>query len=445
MPFQPLARRTFLRGLGAAIALPALESMTPTASAAPASASGVAPQRLAFCYVPNGIHMPDWVPEKVGTDFALPKILEPLADVRQHVSVLSGLDCDSAMPHGDGPGDHARSAASFLTGMHPVKTEGRNIRAGVSVDHIAAKYLAGDTPFPTLELGCEPGRLAGTCDSGYSCAYSNSISWRSPNQPAGKEVNPRLLFDRLFGGGTAADVPESQVRRRERQQSILDFVSDDARRLDRRVSSADRQKLDQYMESIRDVERRLQDPASQFADNQLKRPEGVPETHGAHVRVMGDLMVLAMQADLTRVSTLMFANEGSNCRYRELEIRGGHHQLSHHQRDPDRQADISKINRYHMEQFAYILKRMSEVQEGDSTLLDNSAIVYGSAIRDGNRHDHHDVPVLLAGGLDGRLPTGRHQIFPAGTPLMNLFLTLMQQSGAPVDNVGDSTGTLTLI
>lgn len=443
MNFQPIPRRTFLRGLGAAVALPALESMTPLASAATGPAA--APKRLAFLYVPNGVWMDQWTPSSVGTDFALPKILEPLAAVRQHVSVLSGLAVDAARPHGDGPGDHARSAASFLTGMHPVKTEGRDIRAGVSVDHIAAKYLAGDTPFPTLELGCEAGSLAGNCDSGYSCAYSNSISWRSPSQPAGKEVDPKQVFDRLFGGGTASDIAESQFRRRARQQSILDFVSDDARRLERRVSVADRQKLEQYLESIRGVERRIDNPGLRLAEGDMPRPAGVPDTHGDHVRMMGDLMVLAFQTDLTRVSTLMIANEGSRRRYRELGLAGAHHELSHHKHDPDKLDGVGRINRYHVEQFAYFVKRLSETPEGNSTLLANTGIVYGSAIRDGDQHDHHDVPVLMAGNLGGGIPTGRHQIFADGTPLMNLFLTMLQQSGAPVKSVGDSTGTLSLV
>ncbi|QDU55239.1 DUF1552 domain-containing protein [Aeoliella mucimassa] len=442
MAFQPIARRTFLRGLGTAIALPALEAM---ASSASIGAAAEAPKRLAFMYVPNGAHMPDWTPQDVGRNFALPKILEPLEKVRQHVSVLSGLAVDNARAKGDGPGDHARSAAAFLTGMHPVKTEGRDLRAGVSVDHIAAKYIAGDTPFPTLELGCEAGRLAGTCDSGYSCAYSNSISWQSATQPAGKEVNPQQVFDRLVGGGNSKDIAESQHRRRARQSSILDFVAEDARRLQRKVSTTDRQKLEEYLESIRGVERRIENPASRFSETDIHRPDGIPNEYANHLRVMGDLMVLAFQADLTRVSTLMFANEGSNRRYRELEITGGHHQLSHHDHDADKMAAISKINRYHVEQFAYIIDRMANIPEGDSTLLANTGIVYGSAIRDGNRHDHHDVPVLLAGNLGGTFDTGSHQTFPDKTPLMNLMLTMLQAVGAPVESVGDSTGTIALV
>ena len=450
MAFQSIARRTFLRGLGAAIALPSLEGMAGETVAALGGSTAVSashagtPTRLAFFYVPNGANMPDWVPEGGGSDFKLPPILEPLADVRKQVSVLTGLAVENADPKGDGPGDHARSAAAFLTGQHPVKTDGRDIRAGVSVDQIAAKYLAGDTPFPTLELGCEAGRTAGDCDSGYSCAYSDSISWRSATQPAGKEVNPKLLFDRLTGAGTATDRAESQYRRQERQQSILDFVADDAKSLQRRLGKTDRRKIEQYLEGIREVERRVADPASRFIDGSMQRPDGMPDDFGKHVRLMGDLMTLAFQADLTRVSTIMVANEGSNRRYKELELKQGHHQLSHHQSDPEKTAAIAAINRYHIEQFAYVIKKLAAIEEGDGTLLDNTAIVYGSAIRDGNRHDHHDLPILLAGGGSGHYNTGNHQVFEQHTPLMNLFLTLLRNSGVPVESVGDSTGTLEL-
>lgn len=454
MPFQPIARRTFLRGLGAAIALPSLEAMASSEVAAAAGtaqsvgATGGAPTRMAFFYVPNGVHMPDWRPQGDGDNFALPSILQPLEKVRRHVSVMSGLAVENAEAKGDGPGDHARSAAAFLTGRHPVKTDGRDIRVGVSVDQIAARHLAGDTPFPSLEIGCEAGRTAGDCDSGYACAYTDSISWRSATQPAGKEVNPKLLFDRLMGGGTKSDIAESQYRRRERKQSILDFVTEDARSIERRVGKNDRRKIEQYLESVREVERRVDNPASRLVENldakAMQRPEGIPKNSGEHIRLMGDLMTLAFQADLTRVSTLMVANEGSNRRYKELDLNEGHHQLSHHQRDPRKTAAISRINRHHIEQFAYILQRMSEIEEGEGTLLDNTAIVYGSAIADGNRHNHHNLPVLLAGGAGGRIEGGKHRKYPKHTPLMNLFLTLLQQTGVPVQSVGDSTGTLSL-
>ena len=439
---KPLARRTFLRGVGAAVALPWLEA---TSLAAPASAAVTsAPTRLAFLYVPNGVHMPDWLPSSVGKDFELPKILQPLESVRQHVSVLSGLAADKARPNGDGAGDHARSAAAFLTGAQPVKTDGRDIRAGVSVDQVAAKYMAGNTRFPSLEIGCEMGRLAGSCDSGYSCAYSHSISWRSPTQPNGKEVNPKVLFDRLFGSGTEQELAESHHRRHQRKQSILDFVTEDASQLRRQLGQTDRRKMDEYLEGIREVERRIDDPVSDLVEGGMRRPEGIPSDYGQHIRTMGDLMVLAFQTDLTRVSTFMLANEGSNHKYTEIDLREGHHTLSHHDFDKEKQAAISRINHYHMQQFAYILGKMASIQEGDRTLLDNSAIVYGSAIADGNRHDHHDLPILLAGKAGGRLESGQHRAFARNTPLTNLYLTLLQQTGAPVKSVGDSTGALVL-
>ncbi len=419
--------------------------MMPLASAGQAMAGGPeGPTRLAFFYAPNGMHMPDWVPSEVGTDFELPSILQPLEKVREHLLVLSGLAVHTARPNGDGPGDHARSTAAFLTGVQPVKTEGRDIRAGVSVDQIAAKYLGTDSRFASLELGCEAGRLAGACDLGYSCAYSNSLSWRSPTQPAGKEVNPKLLFDRLFGKGTDKELAESRYRRNERQQSVLDFVADDARRLRKRLGKNDRQKIDQYLDGIREVERRIDNPAGPFVEGGWKRPEGIPDDCAQHIRLMGDLMVLAFQADLTRVCTFMIANEGSERKYTELDLREGHHTLSHHQGDVQKIAAISRINRYHIEQFAYIIAKMASIEEGDRTLLGNTAVVYGSAIADGNLHDHHDLPILVAGQAGGRITTGRHEVVPSETPLMNLFLALLQQTGVPVNSVGDSTEALLL-
>lgn len=447
MKFRPIPRRTFLRGVGASIALPMLEGMSlgnPLAEsvAGATNSATTAPQRLAFFYIPNGVHMPDWSPQTEGTDFELPSILQPLEGVRDQVLVLSGLAVDNARPKGDGPGDHARSAAAFLTGRHPVKTDGRDIRAGISVDQIAGKYLGKATKFPTLEIGCEAGRLAGSCDSGYSCAYSHSISWRSESQPAGKEVNPRNLFDRMFAVGTTQGDLSAMRRRQALQQSILDSVADDARRLERRVGRADRAKLGEYLEGIREVERRLEMPGP--VDQSMERPDGVPHDFANHMRLMGDLMVLAFQSDLTRVVTFMVANEGSNRKYRELEIREGHHGLSHHQQDGEKQRQISAINRYHMEQFAYILQRLSEVPEGEGTLLSNSALVYGSAICDGNAHNHDNLPILVAGQGGGQIATGRHIRYRHETPLMNLFLTLLQQNNVPVESVGDSSGTLKL-
>lgn len=445
MKFQPIPRRTFLRGVGASIALPLLEGMAPATAAAGATTEAAgAPTRLAFFYVPNGVHMPYWTPETEGKDFELPKTLEPLAEHRDKFSILSGLAADNARAKGDGPGDHARSTAAFLTGRHPVKTDGKDIRAGVSVDQIAAKYLGQDTRFPTLEIGCEHGRLAGSCDSGYSCAYSHSLSWRSETQPAGKEVRPELLFDRLFGNGNTNDMAEAHYRRKAKRQSVLDFVTDDAQAIRKRMGKADRHKIDQYLDSIREVERRIDGSGLEEIAQSMPRPNGKPGDFGQHMRLMGDLMTLAFQTDSTRIATFLVANEGSNRKYKELGIREGHHGMTHHLKDPENVKHVSSINRYHIEQLAYMLTKMSKIEEGDRTLLDNTAIVYGSAISDGNRHQHNDLPVLLAGGAGGVIETGYHRRYERDTPLMNLFLTLLQRTGVPVESLGDSNGVLPL-
>ncbi len=443
MTFQPVPRRTFLRGASATLALPLLDAMLPTASAAAASTTAASPTRLAFFYIPNGAHMPDWTPAEEGTSFTLPSILEPLAPHRKDIAVYSGLAVENAEAKGDGPGDHARSAAAFLTGQHPVKTDGKDIRAGVSVDQIAARYLGKTTKFPTLEIGCEAGRLAGSCDSGYSCAYSNSISWRSETTPSGKEVHPRHLFDRLFGRADG-ESQQATARQRARQQSVLDLVREDAVRLQSKVGTADRHKMDEYLTSVREVELRVARTPEAAGDHGMPRPEGNPDDFASHMRLMGDLMILAFQTDMTRIATFMVANEGSNRKYGEIEIREGHHGLSHHQGKKSILRQISAINRYHIEQFAYIIGRMAEIREGDSTLLDNTAMVYGSAIGDGNRHNHDDLPILVAGGGGGHITTGVHRRFTHRTPLMNLFLSLLQDNGVPVKSVGDSTGRLPL-
>lgn len=440
MSLQPIPRRTFLRGAGVTLALPWLDAMLPAASASAAVSAGTPPTRLAFFYIPNGVHMPDWTPTEEGTSFTLPSILEPLAPFKQQIAIYSGLAVENAEAKGDGPGDHARSAAAFLTGQHPVKTDGKDIRAGISVDQIAAKYLGKSTKFPTLEIGCEAGRLAGSCDSGYSCAYSNSISWRSETTPSGKEVNPRHLFDRLFG----RDDQQPTHRQRARQQSLLDLVQQDARRLQSKVGVADRHKMDEYLTCVREVELRVNRSEQFEGSHGIARPDEDPGDFASHMRLMGDLMLLAFQTDMTRISTFMVANEGSNRKYHEIEIREGHHGLSHHQNKEPLLRQISAINRYHVEQLAYLIGRMAEIREGESTLLDNTALVYGSAIGDGNRHNHDDLPILVAGGGGGKITTGIHRRFNHRTPLMNLFLSLLQDSGVPVKSVGDSTARLPL-
>jgi hypothetical protein len=438
-----IERRTFLRGLGTALALPFMESALPRSLWA-AGTSGVAPPlRLAFLFIPNGAHMPAWTPEAEGADFALPPTLEPLANVRSKIAVLSGLAHDTGFAHGDGAGDHARSAATFLTGVHPVKTDGKGIRAGISVDQIAAEQIGRQTKFTSLELGCEEGRLAGSCDSGYSCAYSHNISWRSPTTPAGKEVNPRQLFDRLFGGPDAAAQTQSRAKRDLERKSILDLVQQDASRLRRQLGKDDARKLDEYLHGVREIAQRIENPDEElFVGERPARPHGIPKDYEKHARLMGDLLALALASDLTRVASWMLANEGSDRTYAALDIADGHHSLSHHMGDAEKQAKIAKINRYHVQQLAYFLERLETIAEGEGTLLDNTMIVYGGGLGDGNAHNHDDLPVLLAGGAAGAFQLGRHLRYPKGTPLMNLYLTMLHTAGVDVDAVGDSTGPL---
>ena len=439
----PIERRTFLRGLGTALALPFMESALPRSLWAAGATATKAPLRMAFLFIPNGAHMPAWTPEQEGADFTLPATLEPLAKLRDKFMVLSGLSHDTGFAHGDGAGDHARSAATFLTGVHPVKTDGKGIRAGISVDQIAAEQVGRETRFASLELGIEEGRLAGSCDSGYSCAYSNNISWRSPTAPAGKEVNPRQLFDRLFGDGRAEDKTQSRAKRDLERKSILDLVQQDARGLRRRLGKDDAGKLDEYLTAVREIEARVANTDEElFVEDGMARPRGVPKDYAKHARLMGDLLTVALQSDLTRVATWMFANEGSDKNYKSLDLSEGHHTLSHHQGEAEKQAKVAKINRYHMEQFAYFLERLNSIPEGDGTLLDNTMIVYGSGIADGNSHDHANLPILLAGGASRAFQMGRHVRYENGTPLMNLYLAMLHTAGVNVDAVGDSTGPL---
>lgn len=435
-----LSRRTMLKGMGTLVALPRLEALMP-AKVAPGG-----PARMAFLFVPNGINMEHWRPGAAGALGELPHILKPLDPVKGNLNVLTGLAQHNAHALGDGPGDHARSSAAWLTGVHPKKTSGADIQAGISADQVAAQVLQDKTKFASLELGCEGGRRAGDCDSGYACAYSNSISWRSPETPNAKEVSPRLMFERLFGSGDALEEEQSRARRAERRKSILDFVMEEAGALKSKLGGRDQQKLDEYLESVRDVERRLEraeaSEAAQMPAGATMPDPGIPRDRGEHIRLMGDMMILAFQADLTRVATFMFANEGSNRPYREIDITGGHHDISHHGKDPNKLASKKAIDRYHAEQLAYILKRMSEIEEPNGSMLDNSMVVYGGGISDGDRHNHNDLPTLIAGGAGGKLPGGRHLVFPERTPMNNLFLSMLDWMGADVEQLGDSTGKL---
>lgn len=441
---QLLNRRTVLKGAGAIVALPWLEAtgLASLARAAGTTEAAKPPRRMAFLYVPNGIHMPDWTPKTDGANYELPDILKPLAKVRDNVMVLSGLVCDKARSNGDGAGDHARASAAFLTGAQPRKTSGANFRAGMSADQAAAQQLGDQTRLPSIELGIESFRGSGNCDSGYSCVYQHTLAWRSPTSPLPTETNPRMIFDRLF-----AERPNDpdRIKRDKLRASVLDAVLEDARALDKQLGGSDRQKLDQYLSCVRELEQRIGraeklPPVS--PPEGAERPAGSPANLTEHLRLVCDLMVLAFQADVTRIGTFMLAREGSNTQYRVVGVSEGHHEITHHRGDPVLQEKIKKINTFHMEQFAYLLEKLKGVREGEGTLLDNCMLAYGSAIEDGNRHAHHNVPILLAGKGGGSIRSGRHLRITGDVPLNNLWLAMLDRMGAPTAKLGDSTGVL---
>jgi hypothetical protein len=433
-------------GLGTAIALPWLEAMAPAskAMARGLDAAKASPLRMAFLYVPNGVHMQDWTPAAEGADFALPHILEPLNPFKDDLLVLSGLAQDNAHAKGDGGGDHARSLACFLTGVHPRKTDGANIKAGISADQIAAQKVGNATRLPSLELGCEAGQQSGNCDSGYSCAYSSNVSWRSESTPVAKEINPRLVFDRLFSNGLSDETGAHRAKRERYKMSILDFVLEDAHQLRNRLGATDQRKVDEYLTSVRELERRIVQAGndSPEAPSDFPKPIGVPREYQQHVPLMYDLLALAFQGDITRISTFVLANEGSNRSYPFIGVTDGHHNLSHHGGDAEKHRKIRDINRFHTEQLARFVQKLKATPEGDGTVLDHSMIVYGSGIGDGNRHNHNDLPIVLLGKGNGTLRTGRHVRYGKDTPLNNLFLSMLDRMGAPVEPFGDGTGRL---
>ncbi|MHC4879322.1 MAG: DUF1552 domain-containing protein [Planctomycetota bacterium] len=439
--FQPLSRRTLLRGTGFTLALPWLEAMGPAnAWASDTRKDQAAPNRLAVLYVPNGKNMADWTPDAEGSDYDLKSILKPLEGFKDRTLVLSGLTADGARAHGDGGGDHARALAAFLTGAHPKKTDGTDIRNGISVDQIAAARIGHQTRLPSLEIGCEAGAMAGNCDSGYSCVYSSTMSWKSATQPLPKEVNPKLVFERLF-----STVPDGKrVKRDARRRSILDFVREDSKDLSSKLGANDVRKLDEYFTAVRDIEVRIERAASlpPIETPDYPMPEGVPGTYQEHIRLMADLMVLAFQTDVTRVCTFVLANEGSNKPYPFIGVSDGHHNLSHHGNDEEKKAKIAKINEFHTTQLAYLLEKLASVQEGDGTLLDHCMVGYGSGNSDGNRHNHDDLPIVVAGGGCGTLRTGRHIRYADETPLSNLWVSLLNRMDINVDQIGDSSGEL---
>jgi hypothetical protein len=438
-----ISRRTVLRGIGTAIALPWLEATSP--QVAFGAETPKPPVRMAFLSVPNGKHMPDWTPDKAGTDFELKSTLQPIAKFKSHMLQLSGLALDGGKAHGDGPGDHARSCASFLTGAHPKKTDGADIYNGISVDQLAAEKIGHQTRFPSLELGIERGAQSGNCDSGYSCAYSANVAWRTPTSPVAKEIDPTAVFDRLFGEGDSGEQGLAKAKRERYRKSVLDFVLEDAKQLQSRLGASDQRKLDEYLYAVRDIERRIGGVDKLAGAEQginFSRPAGVPAKFEDHTKLLFDLMTLAFQTDSTRVISFMYANEGSNRNYPEVNVNDGHHNLSHHGNNAEKQSLISQINRYHITLLSHLLERLASIKEGDRTLLENSMIFYGSGIGDGNRHNHDDLPIAVFGRGGGALKTGRHNIYPKDTPLTNLYRTMLDIGGARVDSFSDSTGLL---
>jgi hypothetical protein len=440
MNLVQLDRRRFLRGAGVALGLPLLEGLRPSIRRLAAAETVSAPRRMAVVFFPNGAIMPNWKPQSDGPQWQLSQTLAPLAPFKQKLNVIEGLAHDNGRAGKDGAGDHARSSATFLTATRPVKTAG-NIKVGISADQVVAQHLTGATKLPSIELGLSDSQNAGSCDSGYSCAYSSNISWRSESQPMSKETIPQQAFERLFGDGTSEGKAERDFFRR----SVLDLVARDAESLHRQLGSRDRQKLDEYFTNVRELEQRIaaSADADQAARPDIQLPQGRPERFAEHTRLMMDLMVLAFQTDTTRVATFMLDNEGSNRVYAEVDVHEGHHELSHHRNEQQNIEKIKRIDLHLAEQFAYLLNRLDSVSEGERSLLDNSLVLYGSGLSDGNRHLHHDLPIVLAGSGGGQIATDRLIRLSGETPMANLYLSMFDLLGVPVDEFGDATGRLT--
>ena len=435
-----LPRRTFLRGAGAAIALPFLDSMVP--AMAKAASMPEKPVRMAFVYVPNGIDMRNWNPSYEGPLQELPRILKPLEPYKQDFNLLGNLTHNAGRALLDGAGDHGRCCASYLTGIQPRKTM-VDIKAGVSFDQIIANKVGVKTRFKSLEIGMEDSRQAGDCDSGYSCAYTNNLAWRSETQPLPPILNPRALFERLFGEDAGLS-PEARKRRNLFRRSVLDLVSSDARSLSADLGPTDQRKLDEYLSSVREIELQIEraEKDNQQINPGMEKPYGVPADFADHFKLMTNMITVAFQADLTRVVTFLVTHEGTSRAYREIGIPDGHHPLTHHRNQLPLMEKVAQINTYHMVQFAGWVEKLKSSKEGDASLLDNSMIVYGAGLSDGNRHLHEDLPTLVAGKARNHFKTGRRIVYRRETPMCNLFLTMMDRMGVPTEEFGDSTGPL---
>lgn len=420
--------------------MPLLDSMIPALSRAAVTA---APTRAAFLYVPNGIIMNEWTPTREAGSVALPaefpRISKALQPFRDDILMFSGLTHNQGRALGDGPGDHGRAGANYLTGVHPKKTNGRDLQTGVSVDQIAARRLDGKTRFASLELGCEEGVQGGSCDNGYSCAYSNSISWRTPSSPNPAEIRPRAVFERLFGG------QDSDPREARYQKSVLDMVRGEAQLLASSLGGSDKRKLEEYLYSVRELEKRIaatEKAAVPRPKDVEAPPSSIPTDMTEHARLMFELLALAFQTDSTRVATVLIGLEQSPRAYPEIGIPEAHHGLTHHQGDKEKIEKVTKINMFHAQQFAWLLNKLKSTPDGDGSLLDHTMVTYGSGFSDGNAHDHANLPIVLAGRANGQLKPGRHVRYPAETPMTNLFTAMLDRMGVPVESFGDSNGKL---
>lgn len=441
---QRFSRRTLLRGIGAAIALPTMESLVQADIRAQtlraATTDSGAPLRMAFMSIPNGVQQNHWFPTGDPSEFNLNTTMKGLEPLKQHFQVIGGLKHENATAGRDGAGDHARASATFLTGARARKTAGSDIHVGVSVDQVAAQSVPQATRFPSLELTCDAIRNSGGCDSGYACAYQYNLAWSSPTTPVTPDPNPRSVFERLFGAGSQEERTKNYQLRLSTQKSILDFVLDDTRSIQKQLSSADLQKLEEYLTGVRDIERRLASDTkfSPIPNPKAETPEGIPEKFSEHVDIMFDMMALAFQTDTTRLATMIIAYDGSNRTFPEIGIAEGHHHLTHYQTQPELAAKVAQIDQFYVDRLARFLNRLNQMHDFDGkSVLHNSMIVYGGAIADGNRHSHNNLPVILAGHAGGRIATGRY-LQVAEQPMSNLFVTMLNVFGTPTKSFGDS-------
>ncbi len=441
-------RRKFLRGLGTAVSLPALEAFRPAHAAGIAktavTASG-APLRMAYLYIPNGVNLSQWRPKGDTPEYQMGPTFESMEPHRKEFQIFTGFEHKNATSGGDGPGDHARSNATFLTGQRARKTAGSDIHLGISVDQTAANAVSDLTRLPSLELSSDGVRKSGSCDSGYSCAYQFNLSWRSETQPMTPENNPRAVFERLFGAGSAKERAESFARRFASKKSMLDFIQHDARSLRRHLGRNDQQKLHEYLTGVREIERQIEkiEAMGLPPDPGIPAPAGIPGDYGEHLRLMMDMIVLGFMTDSTRIASFLLAHDGSNRNFKSIGVSEGHHSISHHQGKEDNLAKIAKIDKFYMEQFAYFIDKMKKTKDVDGkSLLHNSMIVYGGAISDGNRHNHNDLPIVVAGHAGGKFKPGRHVNLGGNVPLSNLYVRMLNEFGVAAARFGDSTGAL---